>query len=69
MSFDRLAPHYTWMEAVLAGPRLQRCRTTEGKVDHYDVSYNFRGSVRTVQMAAPPAGNTIIVNQRGEPRM
>ena len=26
MSFDRLAPHYTWMEAVLAGPRLQRCR-------------------------------------------
>ncbi len=28
MSFDRLAPHYGWMEAVLAGPRLQRCRTT-----------------------------------------
>jgi ubiquinone/menaquinone biosynthesis C-methylase UbiE len=27
MSFDRLAPHYTWMEAVLAGPRLQRSRT------------------------------------------
>lgn len=26
MSFDLLAPHYTWMEAVLAGPRLQRCR-------------------------------------------
>ncbi len=26
MSFDVLAPHYTWMEAVLAGPRLQRCR-------------------------------------------
>ena len=28
MSFERLAPHYTWMEAVLAGPRLQRCRVT-----------------------------------------
>jgi hypothetical protein len=28
MSFDRLAPHYSWMEAVLAGRRLQRCRTT-----------------------------------------
>jgi hypothetical protein len=28
MSFDRLAPHYRWMERVLAGPRLQRCRTT-----------------------------------------
>lgn len=27
MSFDLLAPHYRWMEAVLAGPRLQRCRT------------------------------------------
>ncbi len=26
MSFDRLAPHYRWMEAVLAGDRLQRCR-------------------------------------------
>lgn len=28
MSFDLLAPHYTWMEKALAGPRLQRCRTT-----------------------------------------
>lgn len=26
MSFDRLAPHYTWMEKVLAGGRLQRAR-------------------------------------------
>ena len=26
MSFDRLAPHYRWMEAVLAGRKLQRCR-------------------------------------------
>ena len=26
MSFDRLAPHYTWMEKVLAGARLQRSR-------------------------------------------
>lgn len=26
MSFDRLAPHYTWMEKMLAGPRLHRCR-------------------------------------------
>lgn len=28
MSFDLLAPHYGWMEAILAGPRLQRVRTT-----------------------------------------
>ncbi len=27
MSFDRLAKHYRWMEFVLAGERLQRCRT------------------------------------------
>lgn len=27
MSFDLLAPHYTWMERVLAGRRLQRART------------------------------------------
>lgn len=28
MSFETLAPHYTWMERVLAGSRLQRCRLT-----------------------------------------
>lgn len=27
MSFDSLAPHYRWMEWLLAGERLQRCRT------------------------------------------
>jgi ubiquinone/menaquinone biosynthesis C-methylase UbiE len=27
MSFDALAPHYRWMELVLAGNKLQRCRT------------------------------------------
>lgn len=27
MSFDRLAPHYDWLEALTAGPRLQRART------------------------------------------
>lgn len=25
-NFDWLAPHYRWMETVLAGPKLQRCR-------------------------------------------
>ncbi len=28
MSFDTLAPHYRWMEFLLAGNKLQRCRTT-----------------------------------------
>lgn len=27
MSFDSLAPHYRWMEWLLAGRKLQRCRT------------------------------------------
>jgi len=27
LGFDALAPHYRWLEAVLAGPLLQRCRT------------------------------------------
>jgi ubiquinone/menaquinone biosynthesis C-methylase UbiE len=27
VSFDVLAPHYRWMEFVLAGEKLQRCRT------------------------------------------
>ena len=27
MSFDALAPHYRWMESLLAGSKLQRCRT------------------------------------------
>lgn len=27
MSFDTLAPHYRWMEFILAGEKLQRCRT------------------------------------------
>lgn len=27
MSFDLLAPHYRWMEYVLAGEKLHRCRT------------------------------------------
>lgn len=26
MSFDRLAPHYRWLEFLLAGEKLQRCR-------------------------------------------
>jgi ubiquinone/menaquinone biosynthesis C-methylase UbiE len=27
MSFDTLAPHYRWMETILAGDKLHRCRT------------------------------------------
>jgi SAM-dependent methyltransferase len=35
MSFDALAPHYRWMETVLAGGQLQRCRLQWlGNVSH-----------------------------------
>lgn len=27
MNFDRIAPHYRWIELLCAGPLLQRCRT------------------------------------------
>jgi len=52
-----------------APQNVQRCTTVQGAPVHYEVTYNFRGSPRTVQMAAPPANNRVIVNARGEPRM
>ncbi|RYF18118.1 MAG: glycine zipper 2TM domain-containing protein [Comamonadaceae bacterium] len=48
---------------------VQRCETVQGAPAYYEVTYNFRGQLHTAQMSAPPAGNTIIVNERGEPRM
>lgn len=48
---------------------VQRCeQVAGGPPAYYDVSYNFRGRVHQVQMTAPPQGNTIAVNGRGEPR-
>jgi uncharacterized protein YcfJ len=48
---------------------VQRCETVQGAPQYYEVTYNFRGTLHTAQMSAPPQGNTIIVNERGEPRM
>lgn len=48
---------------------VQRCQTVQGTPAYYEVSYDYRGARHVVQMSAPPAGNTIIVNERGEPRM
>ena len=48
---------------------VQRCQTVQGAPAYYEVTYNFRGTTHVAQMSAPPAGNTIIVNERGEPRM
>lgn len=55
----------------VGGPQqnVQRCTTVQGQPAYYEVTYNFRGSPRTVRMAAPPANNIVVVNGRGEPRM
>ena len=52
-----------------APQNVQRCTTVQGKPAYYEVTYSFRGSPRTVQMAAPPVNNRVVVNARGEPRM
>jgi uncharacterized protein YcfJ len=48
---------------------VQRCETVQGAPAYYEVTYNYRGTTHTTQMSSPPQGNTIIVNERGEPRM
>ena len=47
---------------------VQRCENIPSQVPtYYDVTYNFRGQEHRVQMTAPP-GQTVTVNERGEPR-
>ena len=48
---------------------VQRCDTNAAnqRPDHWDVTYEFRGQQHRVQMTTPP-GQTISVNERGEPR-
>src|SRR5256886_6752600 len=47
---------------------VQRCSTpNQGRIDHYDVTYNFRGTEHRIQMTSPP-GQTVTVNSQGEPR-
>ena len=48
---------------------IQHCRTVSRQnVDFWDVTYMFEGVEHHVQMTQPPAGGTILVNERGEPR-
>ena len=51
----------------ITGRDVQRCENVSGRVDYYDVTYNFRGVTHRVQTQSDP-GRTITVNQRGEPR-
>lgn len=48
---------------------VQRCSNTGARdqVDHWDVSYEYRGVSHRAQMTSPP-GATITVNADGEPR-
>ena len=48
---------------------VQRCDTvpSQAKPDYWDVTYDFRGQEHRIQMTTPP-GDTVTVNQRGEPR-
>ena len=47
---------------------VQRCSTVpSGRPDYWDVTYNFKGVIHHVQMSAPP-GQTVTVNDNGEPR-
>jgi uncharacterized protein YcfJ len=52
-----------------SGQNVQRCENvpTSGKVDHYDVTYEFRGREHHMQTTFAP-GRTVAVNQHGEPR-
>ncbi len=46
---------------------VQRCREARGNPQYWDVTYNFRGQERYAQLTHPP-GQTIPVNEAGEPR-
>jgi len=47
---------------------IQRCASVPSQApDHWDVTYNFRGQEHRMQMTTPP-GQTVTVNDRGEPR-
>ena len=48
---------------------VQRCENVQNPTPAYwDVTYNYRGQEHHVQTTTPP-GNTIAINERGEPRM
>jgi SAM-dependent methyltransferase len=63
MSFDRLAPHYRWMEFVLAGEKLQHCRLSllNEVRDCRDVLVVGEGPGRFLQVCACKLPQTRIV--------
>ena len=52
-----------------SGKEVRRCENVAGQTPQYwDVTYTFQGVQHRVQMNTPP-GQTIAVNERGEPRI
>ncbi|HSC66008.1 MAG TPA: beta/gamma crystallin-related protein [Caldimonas sp.] len=52
-----------------SGKEVRRCENVAGQTPQYwDVTYNYGGVQHRVQMSTPP-GQTITVNDRGEPRL
>ena len=51
------------------GQDVRRCETvpSQARTEYWDVTYDFRGQEHRVQMTAPP-GQTVTVNEQGEPR-
>ncbi len=55
---------------VVSTQDVQRCANVPNdRPDYYEVTYRWDGREHRVQMATPPAGGTITVNGRGEPRV
>ena len=56
--------------APAATRNVQRCESVPNQThpDFWDVTYTFRGQAHQVQMSTPP-GQTVTVNERGEPRL
>jgi len=70
MSFDTLAPHYRWMEVVLAGPLLQRCRTeyldeVSGAREVLVLGPGRSGFTRALLDCAPAAHATLVDSSPG----
>lgn len=51
------------------GQDVRRCENvpSQARTEYWDVTYDFRGQEHRVQMTAPP-GQTVTVNEQGEPR-
>lgn len=51
------------------GQDVRRCENvpSQSRTEYWDVTYDFRGQEHRVQMTAPP-GQTVTVNEQGEPR-